>query len=496
MTTAVAQRRILGYARVSTVRQAGERNVNLETQQARILSHAQRLNGVHIATFVDVATGRRDDRQEYRRMVDLALQGGADVIVVQFLDRFGRNPREILRRIWELQDRGITVEATDEDIREEMILLIRAGMAGAESRRTSERVRANMARAVSKGRHAGRTPHGLRPVHRLQDGRAVVDHWELHPEEAQVVREMYRLSVEENLGFKAIADRLNATGQRVRPGYWVASSVQHILQSPHINGVMEYGRRPRSKVASDTMEKVTIRGAFPKILSDEEWAVLQERLQVRRVSPRGHAHKSEYLLSSLLRCGHCGGVMVGKVGYAYKGRKYRNYVCSNHTRSRAACEYANGHSAPKLEAAILEYLGQFSDPARVEALVAASRPSDLEALQARLEAVTRRLADLDRDFHQNLDLLKRGVLDETDFMRANAARREERAHLEAARTDLEARVQTARARMTDLAAVPVKVRSFLEDFGSLDVRRAKARLQLILKAIHVWRDGRVDLEFR
>ena len=59
-------------------------------------------------------------------MVEYALTGAAEVIVVQFLDRFGRNPREILQRYWELQDAGVSVVATDEDINEELILLIKA----------------------------------------------------------------------------------------------------------------------------------------------------------------------------------------------------------------------------------------------------------------------------------------------------------------------------------------------------------------------------------
>ena len=65
---------------------------------------------------MDVVSGRRDDRKEYRRMVEYALTGAVEVIVVQFLDRFGRNPREILQRYWELQDAGVSIVATDEDI--------------------------------------------------------------------------------------------------------------------------------------------------------------------------------------------------------------------------------------------------------------------------------------------------------------------------------------------------------------------------------------------
>ena len=97
-----------------------------------------------VGTYTDVITGRRDDRSEYLKMLEFVSEGGADLIVVQFLDRFGRNPKEILRRIWALQEQDVTVVATDEDIQEELILLIKAGIAGAESRRSSERVRAYM----------------------------------------------------------------------------------------------------------------------------------------------------------------------------------------------------------------------------------------------------------------------------------------------------------------------------------------------------------------
>ena len=46
------------------------------------------------------------------------------------------------------------------------------------------------------------------------------------------------------------------------------------------------------------------------------------------------------------------------------------------------------------------------------------------------------------------------------------------------------------------STVPIKVRTFLEDFQAMDVRQGKAILQTILKAAHIWNDGRIELEFR
>ena len=86
------------HGRVSTDAQAGDKHASLDTQEARAREYCAS-HGLRLAeSFVDVPSGRRDDRTEYRRMVDAALAGGASVIAVQFLDRFGRNPREILRR--------------------------------------------------------------------------------------------------------------------------------------------------------------------------------------------------------------------------------------------------------------------------------------------------------------------------------------------------------------------------------------------------------------
>src|SRR5438874_7332586 len=113
MVSGVGTRRAVGYLRVSTPGQAEEDRESLPAQEAQIRAYCQRMGLMQVATFVDVASGRRKDRQHYQKMVALVRGGGADAIVVQYLDRFGRDPREILRRVWELQELGVEVLATD-----------------------------------------------------------------------------------------------------------------------------------------------------------------------------------------------------------------------------------------------------------------------------------------------------------------------------------------------------------------------------------------------
>ena len=113
-----------------------------------------------------------------------------------------------------------------------------------------------------------------------------------------------------------------------------------------------------------------------------------------------------------------------------------------------------------------------------------------------MRRVDKRLADIEADFDKNVDLLKRDLLNEEEFRKLNEARREERSELEGRREELAAAVADQASRQEGMSALPVRIKSFLKDFGALDVQRAKAMLQPILKTVHVYNDGRIELEFR
>jgi site-specific DNA recombinase len=495
MVTTLKIKRAVGYSRVSSASQTGERHSSLETQEACYLKYCQQNHLAPVTTFTDVVSGRRDDRKEYRRMLEFVKQGGADVIVVQFLDRFGRNPKEILRRYWDLQEQGVAVVATDEDISEEIILLVKAGVAGAESRRNSERVRANMGSAINKGVHVGRAPYGLKPIKNV-NGATVTVRWELDPEEAPIAKEMYRLAVEENLGYKAIADRLSSQGHRAHGGRpFAAYTVERILTNPVLKGTLMYGRKPRK--GNPAMKIIEIPDFFPAILNQEEWARLRERQVIRGETPRGRAHSSEYLLSGIAKCGHCGGPMVGKAGYSYKGKQYKNYYCLRATRSKELCSIYNGHAATKLENAIIKYLGEFSNPIKVREYLAIAERQDLEKYESELKGIEKRLADLEDQFLDQLyDLLRRKVLTEQEFARANEAARNQKTELEKRKEELSQQLEKARVSEGTIEKVPRIIKTFIEAFQSLEPRQQKAQLQTILKTANIYKDGKIELEFR
>lgn len=188
--------------------------------------------------------------------------------------------------------------------------------------------------------------------------------------------------------------------------------------------------------------------------------------------------------------------MTGKVGAARKGKRYRNYYCSRATRSRGLCSVYNGHSAPKLEKVILEYLEQFSDLEKVRDYLAAAGRAEIERREAELRDVEKRLADSDSQFLQHLDLLKRGLLNEQEFKRANEAARKKTKADEAKRIELTTWLNREHSIASRIERVPDEIKAFIEAFQAMDVHQQKAKLQTIIKAAYIYRDGRIELEFR
>ena len=113
-----------------------------------------------------------------------------------------------------------------------------------------------------------------------------------------------------------------------------------------------------------------------------------------------------------------------------------------------------------------------------------------------VQRVEKQLNKLDTDFHKNLELLKKGILNEGEFNKANQAKRDERATLEFRRASLAQELEAVQRQDKATKALPKNITSFLKDFFEMDVRRQKAHLQTILKAVHIYKDGKIELELR
>ena len=144
---------------------------------------------------------------------------------------------------------------------------------------------------------------------------------------------------------------------------------------------------------------------------------------------------------------------------------------------------------------MLEYLGQFSDPELVKQPIEAADREEMSVRESELKDVEVGLAELDAQFTQNLGFLRRGVLNEQEFVKANNMARDQVSALQEKKSSLTLWIDEQKERAEARDRMPGLIKTFLEDSEPMDARLRKSHLQTILKAAHVRRDT-IELEFR
>ncbi len=394
--------RALGYVRVSSKEQATGDRYSLPAQRER-LAEACAARGWQLVDVVcDAESGRRDDRRGYQAMLARLRAGEADAVLVRWLDRFGRRQREILARVWELRDLGIRVEATDEDIEEELILLIKAWMAGEEVRKLAERVRPAMAARAAEGKWSGAMPFGMRYS---TSGRPEPDP-DPRCRALDLAFELYDPDGTECLSLLGVCRRLNALGYRTPTGRpWTKGNLWPLLVNPILVGdLVAHG----SEIA-DNHEGRVARERFERVGA---------RLRARRRNRVSAAERPAVLAAGLLYC-ECGSRLLHTFTRPRGQKLYGMWGCPRHW-GHLGCD-GLGISDLALERELRRHLDG-------SALRAAS-PGEVVAraereLRRRLgaEAASRRAADLERDVARlrsaegNLiDLVAEGLIDKRQF---------------------------------------------------------------------------------
>lgn len=147
------------YARVST--KDGRQDTENQLRQLRAFAVTQNWTIVH--EYVDRASGKRGDREQFRRMFESASRREFDLLLFWSLDRLSREGTvETLNHLQRLTGYGIHYRSFTEQyldstgIFKEAVIGILAAVAKQERVRLSERTIAGLQRARAQGRIGGR----------------------------------------------------------------------------------------------------------------------------------------------------------------------------------------------------------------------------------------------------------------------------------------------------------------------------------------------------
>jgi len=186
--------RYIAYLRVSTAGQ-GRSGLGLAAQQSAIERFLQP-DDVVVAEFVEVQSGKNDERQELWKAIARAKRHDAKLLIAK-LDRFSRKVSFIAG----IMEQGIGLAVAEMPHATDFQLHIFAALAQEERRLISERTRAALAEAKKRGMQLGRNAHDLAVRHRkAADARA----WAIAP----IVLPL----VDKGISLAKIAETLNGQG--------------------------------------------------------------------------------------------------------------------------------------------------------------------------------------------------------------------------------------------------------------------------------------------
>lgn len=296
-----------GYLRVSTDKQADE-GYGLDVQEKTVIKCCQTEELTNLVLFIDDGyTGTKMERPALDaivRYITAFNEGRSNIRVNSFvvpkIDRLGRTLLGTLQFIQDYilckaDSKHSLINNNKEDIaffsadekhlrvepnnpQSKFLLTLFAGLAEFDRDLIVQKLKRGMIARVEDGywMGGGNIPYG----YAYNQSTGIL---EIVPEEAEKIREIFRLYIEEKMAPQKIADRLGFKGDRI---------ITEILKRKSLTGCILYKGKEYN-------------GRHEAIISLPRWKEAQDELEKRS----RHRADSNYLLSGLLVCGECGAKM-------------------------------------------------------------------------------------------------------------------------------------------------------------------------------------------
>jgi site-specific DNA recombinase len=320
------KKKAVGYARYSSTNQREE---SIVRQIESIREFCEKNNLDLIEEYIDEAQSATTDRRDnFQRMMDDAMFGDWDFIVVYKMDRLSRNVADAMHYKKKLSKVGIRLLSVIEDFDETtpeggFFNLITLGISEFYVKNLAREAFAgqmqNAKRAMATG---GPPPLG----YKFNKEKKLI----LNPEEVDAVKLIFKMFVN-GYSYKAIADTLNEKGFKTRYDNpfradfhdtlknrkYIGEYVYNLASKKNIDGTRNHHKKkPESEV-------VRIPGAVPRIIDDKTFEKAQEMMEQRKHDPFIGQIRGKYLLTGLVKCDKCNYRMSGHTNHNGRNKQIR-----------------------------------------------------------------------------------------------------------------------------------------------------------------------------
>ena len=385
------------------------------------------------------------DRNILQEALQDAKEKEYDILVVYKDDRIGRRMWEIGAYVMSLKSFGVDIYTVkdgcispeSDDIMGQMMLALRYGNAQKSSSDTGMRVKDTAQKLVQKGKFmGGKAPYGYKlelSGEVSKHGRAL-HHLVVVPEQAEVVKYIYELSLHKEFGATKISKILNEHEiykDRAPRDIWKSGTIVSILTNPVYAGYTAYKRRER---VDGRYHRLDSKDWIFAEKSDTEIAIIDENMW-NQVQDTRKQRADKYIKSlenqnvtvirrnsgmlaliDVLHCGYCGRKMTNGSKYNYwtikdtgerRTSKIAIYKCPNawngipHEKTK---QYRADQIEPVVFEALAEYIGKLQENEDVftqieenQSRQKAVKQSELDKEQSELENIQQKISVMENN---------------------------------------------------------------------------------------------------
>ena len=323
------------YARYSSQNQTEQ---SIEGQLKECYAFAKKNDYDVIGEYIDRAkSGKKDDREQFLKMIADSERKTFNGIIVYQLDRFARNKYDSVVYKRKLKKNSVRVLSARENISDDAsgILMesVLEGMAEYYSVELSQKVKRGLSINAEKCYYNGGTVtlgYKLVEVERqsvsYKSKEVIKKKFVIDEETAPVVRKIFEMYASGDT-MADIVKYLNEQNFKTSfKNQFNKNSLRRILLNKKYIGIYTHNGE----------EKID---GIPRIVDDVLFNRVQEMMFKNKKAPARGKARTEYILTTKLFCGHCKDMMIGYTGTSRTEKVYNYYACKKAIKK--ACDKKN-----------------------------------------------------------------------------------------------------------------------------------------------------------
>ncbi|MBE6771137.1 MAG: stage V sporulation protein T [Ruminococcaceae bacterium] len=349
---------IAGYVRISVDDELDRDNVSIENQKAIIADYVKiNFPGSDLTFFEerDRSGYTFEQRESYQEMRKGLLSHKYDILIVKDFSRFSRRTSQGLMELENFRDEGVRIISIGDTVdfpnnNDWFKISIHFIMNEMPVTETSRKVKNVIERRQNDGEWICAAPYGyIINTHKK---------FEIVPTEAEIVRKIFDLYINEGMGYNSIANYLTDSGvptprmseqmrkeaegkeyKRQVKAVWAIETIHGILQNDFYIGTLRQSKYTRVKINGkskklDDGNHIIHEDHHQAIIDYRTFALARAAMESRSRNNYRGVKINDNIYSGLLKCGDCGSPMFATGGQSRKSA----YTCGTyHRRGLKGC---------------------------------------------------------------------------------------------------------------------------------------------------------------